>query len=178
MSLAFLVDGLTEQRFIQSICPGRPVQRLNLNGNTVSAEAIAERAASQVRIWGGRYHPVIVLVDHESRQLSHQAFARDLLAAISVHGVGDQVRVCVAKRMIENWIIADSELVGWENAPESVDDLHGATHLRRLLKEYDKAGDGPELLRRARPSRMRLRSPSFDSAFTTLVGLRCPWLER
>lgn len=178
MPVAFLVDGQTEQRFIQEICPNSVVQRLNLNGTGVSAEAIAKRASSLIRLWGGKYYPIVVLVDLEGRSVSHDAFSEDLYSAIATQGIKDEVRVCVAKRMIENWVLADSELIGWTDPVDNVDDYHGAFFLKKILGDYDKAGDGPTLLRRARASRIRIRSPSFDFSFRKLMDLKCPWLMR
>lgn len=178
MAAAFLVDGHTEQRFIQRVCPRSPVQRLNLNGSSVSAEAIAKRAATQIRLWGGRCHPIVVLVDMETRALTHEEFSEQLGDFILAQGIHDDVRVCVAKRMIENWILGDADVLGWDAAPENVDELHGANVLRRVLGDYDKAGDGPELLVRARPSLISLRSPSFHHARSVLQGLGCAWLAR
>lgn len=178
MPVAFLVDGFTEQKFIQQICPSSPVQRLNLNGNTVSAGAIAKRVATQIRLWGGKFYPVVVLVDHEDRPVTHQEFSAALREELLRLGVREDVRVCVARRMIENWIIADSESIGWKDAPHNVDHLHGAGQLKKLVSEYDKAGDGPGLLRKARASKIAARSPSFADSVEMLRGLRCAWLTR
>lgn len=178
MPAAFLVDGHTEQRFLKMICPKAPVQRLNLNGGGVSAEAISKRAATHIRLWGGKYYPIVVIVDLEDRAVGHDVFASKLHDAIVNNGISDQLRVCVAKRMVENWILADSDLLDWKDAPESVDELHGANILRGLLKEYDKAGDGPNLLLKARASKIRHRSPSFNHAYAVLSGLSCAWLVR
>ena len=178
MAAAFFVDGHTEQRFIQSVCPGVPVQRLGINGNTVSPEAIAKRAATQIRLLKGRNFPIVVLVDHEGRKLTPVEFAEQIQTALVREGVVDEVRVCVARRMIENWILADAELIGWADPPPDVDSLHGAAVLKRVLGEYDKAGDGPALLKAARASVIAGRSPSFSYSSGLLGEIDCYWLRR
>jgi len=173
-----LVDGHTEQRFIQQICPGRPVQRLGLNGNTVSASAIAKRAATQIRLWGGKYYPIVLVIDHEDRIVTPADFSGQISDSFISEGIKEDVRICVAMRMIENWIIADAETVGWMDPPSSVDGLHGANVLKKILGQYDKAGDGPDLLGACRPSKIALRSSSFESAKKLLSDISCHWLAR
>lgn len=174
MSVAFLVDGQTEQRFVQLVCHGNPVQRLNLNGSTVSAEAIAKRAATQIRLWRGRYYPVVILVDLEDRTCGHLALKVAIEQALAAEGISERVLVGVANRMIENWMLADC-------GPKSlrvVDGLHGCNELRRLFPEYDKAADGPEMLKRARASVIRQRSPSFSDFHDVVAEIGCHWLAR
>lgn len=179
MGVAFLVDGHTEQRFIQRICPKKTVQRINLNGSSVGASAIAKRIATQVRLWGGKYFPIIIIIDLEDRDVSHTEFADDLVAELRNQGIEDSLIVGVADRMIENWIVADAQLLGWDDVPVVTDGIHGAGKLKELKGVYDKAGDGPDLLSRARPSRIRARSPSFDALFNKLPILPgCHWLQR
>lgn len=174
MPIAFLVDGHTEQRFLQMVCRGNPVQRLNLNGSTVSAEAIAKRAATQIRLWRGRYYPIVILVDLEDRSCGYVSLKISIQKALIAEGVSDVVIVGVADRMIENWILADCG----QKSIRSVDGLHGANELRRLFPEYDKAADGPEMLRLARASAILQCSPSFADFHASLSGIGCHWLSR
>lgn len=174
MSVAFLVDGQTEQRFIQLVCSGNPVQRLNLNGSSVSAEAIAKRAATQIRLWRGRHYPIVILVDLEDRSCDSSQLKAGIEQALSVEGICDRVLVGVANRMIENWVLADCG----PKSLSAVDGLHGCNELKRLFPSYDKAADGPEMLRRARASVIRQRSPSFSDFQDTLSEIRCHWLAR
>ena len=43
---AFLVEGHLEQRFVQAVCPGSSVLRLNCNGDKVAIEAVAKRVGT------------------------------------------------------------------------------------------------------------------------------------
>lgn len=178
MKPAFLVDGLTEKRFVQRACKGRPVQILNCNGETVAPGAIAKRAASLIRLWGGRCFPIVILVDRESRQEGASEFAETLSRAIRDEGIEDEVIVGVADRMIENWMIADPAL--WPDFEEidSVDGISGVSVIKRRLGSYNKAANGPELLHRCRASEIRTRSTSFSAFADQLSRLRCSWLRR
>lgn len=175
---AYLVDGITEQKFIQSICAGSPVRVTNLNGNSVSAAAIAKRVSSIVRLWKGRHYPIVVLVDLEKRDCSSDVFAREILDAIRQEGIADQMLVSVVDRMIENWMIADPELWEGQVLKESVDGFSGATELKRMMPGYDKAADGPDLLRRSRASEISKRSVAFEAMRRGLGDIPCEWLKR
>ena len=179
MSFAFLVDGVTEQRFIQLICTNAAVKRINLNGASVQIGALAERIASLIRLWNGKYRTIIVIVDLEKREQSADAFAKDLLAAITAQGAACGVIVGVADRMLENWMLGDSALWPDHDLPAVVDGFSGAAFLKKITgARYDKAAHGPELLKKARVSEIRVRSPSFASFFDRLPRARCHWLNQ
>lgn len=178
MKPAFLVDGVTEQKFVQTVCKDRPVKIINCNGDTVSAEAIAKRAASLIRLWGGRCFPIVILVDRESRGESAESFCATLINFIRAEGVEDQLVVGVADRMIENWMLGDPDL--WPDAEilDNVDGLHGASVVKQRMPSYGKAANGPSLLARCKASAISVRSRSFRAFAEQLVTLRCSWLRR
>lgn len=178
MKPAFLVDGVTEQKFVQLVCKDRPVKIINCNGDTVSAEAIAKRAASLIRLWGGRCFPIIVLVDRESRGASAEDFCAKLIAAIQNEGIRDQLVVGVADRMIENWMLGDPAVWPDEVVLEDVDGLRGSSIVKQRMPEYGKAANGPSLLQRCRASEISQRSKSFRDFTGQLSALRCSWLRR
>lgn len=178
MRPAFLVDGVTEQKFVQIVCPGRPVKLVNCNGASVSVAAIARRVASLIRLWGGKYHPIVILVDREDRDVSFDVFADDLEEKIRLEGVGDQLIVGVADRMIENWMLADPAVWPGKIISGEVDGTKGSSVIRSYLKSYDKAANGPGILAKSRPSEIALRSPSFRHFSERLARLNCPWLRR
>ena len=75
---AFIVDGFTELKIIQNICPGRPVKRTDCNGKDVELDAIAKKIALHIRLLGNRYYPIIILVDKENRNISFEDMAEQL----------------------------------------------------------------------------------------------------
>lgn len=180
MPAGFLVDGLTEQRFIQNVCNNKvSVKLTNLNGKTVETTALAKRVASLIRIWKGRYSPIVVVVDREKRSESAKEFAANLLAKVREEEITDNLIVGVADRMLENWMIADPALWPGEDIPDSVDGTSGASILRGYLDgAYDKAANGPQLLKKSRPSEIRKRSASFAELEEQLKPLGCHWLNK
>ena len=167
---AFLVDGITEQRFVQLVCADRPVKLTNLNGKSVSTSALAKQLATLIRLWKQRYYPIVVVVDLETRTQSASDFAADLIKEVRQLGVYDDLILGVADRMIENWMIADSDLWSEQIIPDNVEGNSGATIVKRYMAHYDKVANGPELLQRSRASQIALRSPSF-AAFKAAVAL-------
>lgn len=179
MAAGYLVDGITEQRFIQLVCKNVSVKLTNLNGKSVATSALAKRIASLIRIWKGRYHPIIIVVDREKRQESAEEFAADLLAKIRLEQIEDVLIVGVADRMIENWMIADPSLWPGQNIPPNVDGTAGASIVKGYLDgSYDKVANGPQLLLRSRPKEISKRSPSFAALRTQLDQVNCHWLRK
>jgi hypothetical protein len=178
MSLAFLVDGITEQRFIQRICPNRPVRVTGLNGKSVRTDALAKRLASLIRLWNGRYYPIVIVVDRECREEAAADFGASLQSCLRVEGVTDQIVVGVADRMIENWMIADPAVWPAHQLPDHVDGCSGVNVVKGYMSSYDKAASGPVLLYRSRASEIKQRSPSFAALAEQLEGVDCHWLGR
>ena len=178
MRPAFLVDGVTEQKFIQLVCKGRPVKIINCNGSSVSASAIAKRAASLIRLWGGKFFPIILIVDREGRREAAAAFCTALRESIVAEGVNDQVIIGVADRMIENWMIADPAVWPAHEIEDNVDGFGGVGKVKKMMPDYDKAARGAGLLAKSRCSEICRRSESFSALFAQLTALRCAWLRR
>ena len=61
---AFIVDGYTEKNLIDKICPNRPVRRTDLNGKSVTLDAIALRLASYIRLFNNKFYPIIISGKH------------------------------------------------------------------------------------------------------------------
>lgn len=177
---AFIVDGFTELRIVQRICPGRPIQRTDLNGNCVTLEAIANKICSRIRLMGNRYYPIIILVDREQREISFDTMATELLRLIHEQGLADQdIRIGIADRMIENWIIAD-----WETfcnnshpKPEQTDDCNGTSIIKKVKGTYDKRAEGVELFAANRQTTMYQNSPSFRHFINTIEGVNCDYIN-
>lgn len=178
MRPAYLVDGITEQRFIQRACVGSPVKITNLNGSSVSAAAIAKRLSSIIRLWKGRYYPVVVLVDLEKRECNPVDFARQILGFVKGAGVDDQVIISVVDRMIENWMIADPLVWADFDLRDNVDGFSGATELKRMMPSYDKAAHGPDILYRSRASMIYQRSGSFRNLRDSIGEVGCAWMNK
>ena len=181
-SPVFLVEGQTEKLFIEQVCPGTKILRLEINGRNVAIDAVVARAASLIRLQQGRTSPSIILFDREDRAEPASFIAQEVSTKLSQILPAERIVVGVADRMIENWILADWESLrslapNLPQAPATTDGLNGNAVLRRLLSNYSKTLDGPKLLRSARATFIQLQSQSF-AAFRTQLTVTCPWLYR
>jgi hypothetical protein len=181
-SAAFLVDGHQEKKFVQQVCPGKPVRMLNLNGNSVTSAAIAKRIATHCRLFGGKYHPIVIWVDREDRDTSAPDLVAELDAAIRAAGVLDDIILGVADRAIENWILADRETVrplcrDTISYPRQPDGFNGKSRMKKLFTGYHETTTGVELLTKCYASRM-MTSASFRAFFECFPDNNCWWLAR
>ncbi|MBL7846152.1 MAG: hypothetical protein JNL40_01695 [Cyclobacteriaceae bacterium] len=176
---AFIVDGFMEKEIIQRLCPGRPISRTDLNGKSVTIEAICKKVATFVRMWGNRYYPIIVLVDKEARNMNFDEMAEALRECLFAQGLhGQDIRVGVANRMIENWILADWEtLAGGRKKPVVTEGVNGTSVIRSLKGSYGKTTDGVEFFLNARQEIMYENSESYRHFVNQLDGIDCPYLD-
>ncbi|MDT8375808.1 MAG: hypothetical protein RQ867_03605 [Mariprofundaceae bacterium] len=180
---AFIVEGHMEQKFIKKICPGRPVRRIECNGESVSPEAMAKRIDTLCKTFGGRYFPIVVWVDLEKRKCDVNSFRASLYQELESLGVRDEVMIGVADRSTEIWVLHDREKV-LEVFPEisnpiprQLEGKSGKGVMKRLLDTYHETTDGFDLLCACRASVM-IKSDSFKSFYDLLYHLECPWLSR
>ncbi|MBN8685918.1 MAG: DUF4276 family protein [Chitinophagales bacterium] len=176
---AFIVDGHTEQCFISQICPGRPIQRTNLNGKNVTISAIAKKISSMIRMFGNRHYPIIVLIDKEDRENSIKDICTELHDNLIAEGITDQdVRIGVADRMIENWIVADYQLIGnVQEKPDKTDGLRGSSVIKKCVGSYNKVIDGVNFLASINKTIVYQNSPSFKSFVDKLDGIECEYVN-
>lgn len=176
---AFIVDGFTEMRIVQEICPNKPVRRLDLNGKDVTIAAMAKKISILIRALSNRHYPIIILVDKEKRNVTFEDMANQLGQALIGEGVINQdIRIGVADRMIENWILADWEQLAGslQDIPDNTDKIHGAGIIKTVKGSYHKTTDGIRLFRNARPPIMYKRSASFRYFIDKIVELPCEYL--
>ncbi len=181
MNPAFIVDGFTEQLIIQQLCPNRPIRR-SINGKDVSLKRAAAEIVAIIRRLNNRNYPIIILTDREERPDSFLTMATELKREIleqlpSINKPAD-IRIGVADRMIENWILADAEALG--NAPEippETDGLGGKGLMKKIMPTYSETVDGSALFFKADVSKMYENSPSFKHFVNQLEDLNCPYLD-
>lgn len=177
---AFIVDGYTELKILQNICPGRPVKRTDCNGRDVKIKAIAKKIALHIRVLNNKYYPIIILVDKEEREMSFEEMAEQIRIELNNEGITDQdLRIGVADRMIENWIIADWELFSGtlENKPETTDSCNPNSIIRKHKDSFDKTTDGVDYFIAARQSEIYRNSPSFRHFVNQLDDILCHYTD-
>jgi hypothetical protein len=176
---AFIVDGFTEKLIIQNICPGRPISRTDLNGKNVTIEAIAKKMASLIRLFNNRNYPIIIIIDKENRQQSIYEIAELLYEKLQELNINClDLRIGVADRMVENWIVADwNSLNVTEPKPQNTDGIHSVSIIKRLRGSYNKTTDGVDMFLHANPSEMYNNSESFRTFVDKLDDLDCNHLN-
>jgi hypothetical protein len=185
MSFAFIVDGQTEKKIVQRLCPDMPIRMTNLNGRDVSIPAIAKRVSSLVKLLKDRYYPVLVLVDREAREQSSEEIEAALLRElVQEYGIQtDNVVVSCPDRMIENWMLSDPaslQALCDVNCPEHSEGSPGKSLIKRLLAEkgivYHQLTIGVEVFTRINVSIARRNSASFNR-MAEYIDHSCRWLR-
>lgn len=177
---AFIVDGFTEKLIIQHLCPGKPISRTDLNGKNVTLDAIAKKIASLIRLFNNRHYPIVVLIDKEERTQSVHEIIDSLHTKLEENGiVGCDVRIGVADRMIENWILADWDCLEPKNVnkPLITEGINGAAAIRKLKGSYSKTTDGVELFLSANQQTIYHQSESYRCFADKLVDLNCEYIN-
>jgi hypothetical protein len=176
---AFIVDGFTEKLVIGSLCPGRPVSRTDLNGKSVTLDAIANKISSLIRLFNNRHYPIIIVIDREQRAENCSELCETLEKKIVELGFENHdIRICFADRMFENWIIADWAILNSTiTKPEITDNLHGSGELKKAIGSYNKTTDGVELFLKCNLETVYQNSPSFKNLVDMLSDINCPSLN-
>jgi hypothetical protein len=183
--LAFIVEGHQEQKIIQSICPGSPVIRLNINGDSVSCEAIASRVSTLSRPWFNRFYPIVIIFDRERRQETCEEIEGSIRSILAIPSeYKDQFIFCVIDRTIESWIIPFVDDNGKIlSSPLDNSNYEGQNVVgeltRRLRKSeifYDKTTTGVEIFCGIDPVCLSSVSISF-SALKERLQPHCGWLH-
>ncbi|MCG6205398.1 DUF4276 family protein [Rhodopseudomonas sp. HC1] len=184
MSAAFIVDGLTEKKIIQRLCPGSPIRTTGMNGKDVALKAIAKAANSLIKLFRGRYYPIVIIVDREGRAQSAIDIERDLTRLlVELGAVENELIVCSPDRMIENWMLADTKYL-FEiydvQAPTPCEGLHGKQTLKRLLAtkniSYHETTVGVDILSNCDPHAISERAESFQRLMER-AQFFCRWLR-
>lgn len=181
---AFFVDGHMEALIFEKMGCDYTIRRTNLNGKTVSVEALVKKIDFLYRLLNNRHYPVFVIVDKEQRNVSAAEYKSEIINELKKQGLPtDQFKIGVCDSMIENWILADTdqliEKLG-KIKKACYDGTHGKNILKKMFpveKPYQETTDGVSLFINARPSKMIENSPSFKSFFDVFEG-DCWWMYR
>jgi hypothetical protein len=184
---AYLVEGDLEQKFIQTICPGSPVRKINCNGDDVSLAAIGKRVGTLGRLLHKRHSPLVVVFDRERRPDTSEAIEANLGSLLRQEAIQVPVVVGVADRHIENWILADIQTFSASAGlteklpPQSFEGKKGKSAIKKALgrkRNYVETIDGVAWLVAARPAVVAQNSPSFRRLAEALSGVKCRWLNQ
>jgi hypothetical protein len=175
---AFLVEGQMEQKIVQKICPGQPVRLIGINGDHVQLEAICNRLETQIRLLGNRNYPIFIVFDREKRTESAQDIMKTVKEMLDMRGFSDQdIRVFVADREFEDWILIDSDGVcDHFGIPRSDVVLRGKGGLARLIQScahYHETSVGVDLFEIVSKEKLRDGCPSFRELYDAAAEIKC-----
>lgn len=180
------MEGDLEQKFIQNVCPGAPVRKINCNGDDTRLEAIAKRVGTLARLVPKRCSLLVVVFDREGRIESSADMEMRFRELLKNEGLDTPVIVGIPDRNIESWILGDllqfalsAEL---KSAPPDIsfEGKCGKLSIKKLLENgtrYVETIDGVRWLKSARPDVIQLHSPSFKRFAVALKALECWWLK-
>lgn len=175
---AFIVDGFTEKNIIDRICPNRPIRRTDLNGKNVTLDKIAERLGTYLRLFNNRYYPIIVIIDKEDRTESCEQIINYLIEKLNELGFKDQdIRISIADRMIENWLIADTRIFSDNEIPSKIDGVNGSAILKKKYGSYSKSTDCLKIINSFNPEIAYRTSSSFKQFIHNIDDLECSFTE-
>jgi hypothetical protein len=168
-----------EKLILQRICRKAKIIRLNRNGEDVFIDLVANSLLSILKILEGDYDFVIAVIDRESRALSANEMAKQVLAFVSPGLKGLRFEVVVVDRCIENWILADTTLI--KHNLTTTEGVKGKAKLKSILRSqkrtYHETTDGVDLFCKINPLVVAKNSPSF-LRFKQLVQKDCTWITR
>jgi len=180
---AFFVDGITEQRAIQKICPGVKINTTQCNGKSVTIPTIAKRLSSLIKLLNNRHYPIIIIIDREDRKESSEEIKNLLENELLEINIGVPFFVGVCDRMIENWMLADVQNLQKYSSktvipPSNYDSLHGKSTIKKIIPSYHETTDGVKILSSCCSRKLYRNSPSFKLFAETIKGqIECHWLE-
>lgn len=181
MNPAFIVDGFTELNILRKLCPNQPIKR-SINGKNVSLKRAAEEIVAIIRLLNNRNYPIVILTDREKRSDNFMKVADDLkdeiVKILAEKGINLDIRVGVADKMVENWILTDANALN--NPPEiptETDGISGKTWMKKLKPTYSETADGPEWFIKADAQKIYANSPSFRHFIDQLKDLDCFYLN-
>lgn len=175
---AFIVDGFTEKNIIDKICPNRPVRRTDLNGKSVTLDKIAERIGTHLRLFNNKYYPIIIIIDKEDRQQPCEEIIKHIMDKLNSAGFkNDDIRISIADRMIENWLIADTQIFTKKEIPTKIDGINGSSVLKKKYGSYSKSTDCLKIIKNFNPEIAYINSPSFKHFIDLLDNIDCSFTK-
>lgn len=187
--MVFIVEGDLEKKFLEGQCKKHLIiRKIPSNGDSVSIERIAMMIKTIISLINNPGN-IFVIIDREGRAESAIDLEQLILDRLSGVAPGCQISIHVADRMIENWILAEknvltAESLVVEETIESFEGCGGKSKLKAAFKKinssYSETVDGVRLLERCIPSVIADKSPSFSRLYLKLiveVGF-CSWVTK
>ncbi len=179
---AFIIEGFMEMKILQNICQKSiPIRRLDCNSIYVTIEKMAEKIIGKINTLRDKYYPIIVVVDREDRDICYKAMAEKLYDYImkNKNMKNQDIRIAVADRMTENWILADLKCKDTSNLfPQQTDGIDGKSFItKHINKNYRETSDGVDYFKNAKAQNIFQHSDSFKYFFEQVKDLDCDFFK-
>lgn len=182
-SPAFLIEGHMEKKILQSVCPGVPIRRIECNGEDVAMSVMAKFIETHVRLLNNRCYPIVIIFDRERREASCRDLKNELTIELDRRGLAGQYIIGIPDRTIENWILADREMIfdryGVACPRQDYEGRFGKNDLKSVLRSryaYHETTTGVQMFLDCNPDVLYQRSVSFRE-FLNEIKFECNWIE-
>jgi len=143
------------------------------NGKRTPVQHIIDAIVDSLECFGGDERNVVILVDREKRTETAKNISTSLFSVLSPKFPSMKFHIGVSDRHIENWIVADEELMceiyKLNNHTYCGDGNFGDPQLYELCTNKSIGHvDRAKLLKSARASRIATQSASFKSFHDTI----------
>lgn len=182
MTIGVIVDGPGDLLSLKAKYPGRfkILKTDGPRGHAALPEQIIGKAKKQIYMLRDlKCSKVIIMLDFESRNCTYSSFFNDLVSAAQKYELGVELLFVVPNQMIENWYLADIEIISRNKAfmrgglsQKKYEGLYGKGELKKLFKKeytYNETTHGPQLFVEIRESVASENSESFK-AFVDIIG--------
>jgi hypothetical protein len=153
-------------------------------GHNSSTADIISKSKKQISMLKSlKCSKAIVLLDFESRRVQYQKFLKDIEKELTQHTFDIDVDIVVSNKMIENWYLADIELLSKKKAylkdnlrQKQYEGKHGKEELKKLFKSkfsYSETEHGPQLFELIRESIAANNSKSFKIFIEKIKDKKC-----
>lgn len=177
-----LVEGHLETHFVNSSYANAIVQRPFPNGDDVDLDLIIESINDQLETVGGDISKVVIMMDREGRDQSAKDIASHVGDGVSKANPNRSIYVGVSDREIENWILADEELMASSFSLKSYKYKYEGNKGKSILRDISGGvdlgyRDKAKILKSCVASRVASNSSSFEQ-FQSSFDFEWWWISR
>jgi hypothetical protein len=187
--MVFIVEGDLEKKFLEKQCKSHLIiRKIPSNGDSVCIDKIVSMIRAIVELINNPGE-IFVVLDREGRVETAEQLEQIISTKLNEIFPRKLLSIHIADRMIENWIIADidvllSEGLEIEGDPTMFEGCGGKAKIKAAFRKnnssYSETVDGVRLLEKCMPTVLAQKSASFSRLYPRLlekVGF-CTWVTK
>lgn len=176
--IGIIVDGPGDKSAIDSRYKNKfkVIKTDGPRGHCAPVDKIISKSRKQISILESfKCDKVILMLDFECRKMPYHEFLSELEAELEKHSFNTTVEIVVPNQMIENWFLADIEILSAEKKilkdklkQKKYEGKHGKDELKKLTAKnmsYNEIQHGKEFFPLIRESIAKKNSPSLNDFF-------------